>query len=339
MRQLTTLGIDTAKQGFPLHGVDAQGTTVLHQRVSRKPVLPLLAPWPPCLVGREACGGSPYWGRDMTQRGHTVTLMAPQAVKPSVQGKKTDGRDAEGMCEAASRPRVHAVPIHSTVDQDMQTLHRIREQCVKMRTALANQLRGLLGAYGLVGPPGIGRVRPAIPLIVEEADNGLSPLCRALLWDVDQRRCTLEGDITRYNARIAQLAEQTAVCQRLPSVPGVGPLTAPAFVAAVHDPGAFKHGRPCAAWLGLVPTQHGTGGKTVLGGVSKRGNPYLRRLLLQGAMAVSRRVEGTKDSRRGWLQQLRARRGTQVAAGARAHKNARILWAFRATGEVYRQAV
>lgn len=338
MRQITTLGIDTAKQVFQLHGVDEQGHVVLHKRVSRKQVLPLLAQLPPCVVGLEACGGAHYWAREITKLGHTVKLMAPQAVKPYVQGNKTDGRDAEGICEAASRPRVRPVAINSAADQDIQTLHRVREHCVKMRTALANQLRGLLGEYGLVVPQGIGRVRKAIPVIVEDADNGLSDLCRELLWDVYQRLCTLDAEITRYNVRIAHLAQQSEVCQRLTSVEGVGPLTATAFVAAVHDPGAFKNGRHCAAWLGLVPTQHGTGGKTVLGGMSKRGNQYLRRLLLQGAMAVIRRVEGKKDHRSVWLQQLRARRGTQVAAVALANKNARILWALLATGEVYRQA-
>ena len=338
MRQITTLGIDTAKQVFQLHGVDAQGNVVLHKRVTRKQVLPLLAQLPPCLVGLEACGGSHSWAREITKLGHTVKLMAPQAVKPYVQGNKTDGRDAEGICEAASRPRVRAVAIDSTADQDLQTLHRIREQCVKMRTALANQLRGLLGEYGFVVPQGIGRIRKAIPLIVEDADNGLSALCREWLWDVYQRVCTLDAEITRYNARIAQLADQSEVCRRLTRVEGVGPLTVTAFVAAVHDPRAFKNGRHCAAWLGLVPTQHGTGGKTVLGGMSKRGNQYLRRLLLQGAMAVIRRVDGKKDARSVWLQQLRARRGTQVAAVALANKNARILWALLATGDSYRQA-
>jgi transposase len=337
-RQRTTLGIDPAKQVFQLHGVDAQGHTVLHKRVSRKQVLPLLAQLPPCLVGLEACGGSHYWAREITRLGHTVKLMAPQAVKPYVQGNKTDGRDAEGICEAASRPRVHAVSINSTADQDMQTLHRVREQCVKIRTALANHLRGVLGEYGLVVPQGIGRIRKAIPLIVEDADHGLSDLCRALLWDVYQRVCALDAEVTRYNARIAQLAAHAEVCQRLTRVEGVGPLTATAFVAAVHDPRAFKNGRHCAAWLGLVPRHHGTGGKTVLGGVSKRGNTYLRHLLLQGAMAVIRRVDGKTDARSVWLQQVRARRGTQVAAVALANKNARILWALLATGEVYHQA-
>jgi transposase len=184
----------------------------------------------------------------------------------------------------------------------------------------------------------MGRIRKAIPLIVEDANNGLSALCRERLWDVYQRLCTLDAEITRYTARVAQGADQSEVCRRLTQVEGVGPLTVTAFVAAVHDPGAFKNGRHCAAWLGLVPTQHGTGGKTVLGGVSKRGNQYLRRLLLQGAMAVLRRFEGKTDTRRVWLQQLRARRGTQVAAGALANKNARGLWALLGTGEVYRQA-
>ena len=338
MRQMTTLGIDTAKQVFQLHGVDAHGNVVLHKRVTRKQVLPLLAQLPPCLVGLEACGGSHYWAREITKLGHTVKLMAPQAVKPYVQGNKTDGRDAEGICEAASRPRVRPVAINSAADQDMQTLHRVREHCVKMRTALANQLRGVLGEYGFVIPQGIGRVRKAIPLIIEDAENGLSALCRELLWDVYQRVCMLDAEITRYDARIVQLAAQSEICQRLTAVGGVGPLTATAFVAAVHDPRAFKNGRHCAAWLGLVPTQHGTGGKTTLGGVSKRGNAYLRRLLLQGALAVLRRVEGKTDSRSLWIQQLRARRGTQVAAVALANKNARILWALLATGEVYHQA-
>ena len=207
-----------------------------------------------------------------------------------------------------------------------------------MRTALANQLRGVLGEYGFVVPQGIGRIRKAIPLLVEDADNGLSDLCRELLWDVYQRMCALAAEITRYDARIAHLAAQSEVCQRLTRVEGVGPLTVTAFVAAVHDPSVFQNGRLCAAWLGLVPRQHGTGGKTVLGGVSKRGNASLRRLLLQGALAVLRRVEGKTESRSVWLQQLRARRGTPIAAMALANTNARILWALLATGEVYRHA-
>jgi transposase len=157
---------------------------VLHKRITRTQVLPLLAQLPPCLVGLEACGGSHYWAREITTLGHTVQRMAPQAVEPSVQGKKTDGRDAEGMCEAASRPRVRPVAINSAVEQDMQTLHRVREHCVTMRTALASQLRRVLGEYGFVVPHGIGRVRKAIPLIVADADNGLIALCRELLWDV-----------------------------------------------------------------------------------------------------------------------------------------------------------
>ena len=338
MPQVSTLEIDTAKQVFQLHGVDAQGNVVLHKRVTRKQLLPLLAQLPPCLVGLEACGSSHYWGREITKLGHTVKLMAPQAVKLYVQGNKTDGRDAEGICEAACHPRVRAVAINSAVEQDMQTLHCVREHCVKMRTALANQLRGVLGEYGFVVPQGIGRIRKAIPLLVEDADNGLSDLCRELLWDVYQRMCALAAEITRYDARIAHLAAQSEVCQRLTRVEGVGPLTVTAFVAAVHDPSVFQNGRLCAAWLGLVPRQHGTGGKTVLGGVSKRGNASLRRLLLQGALAVLRRVEGKTESRSVWLQQLRARRGTPIAAMALANTNARILWALLATGEVYRHA-
>jgi transposase len=220
----------------------------------------------------------------------------------------------------------------------MQTLHRVRAQCVKMRTALANQLRGLLSASGFVVPQGIDRVRKAIPVIVADADNGLSALGRERLWDVYQRLCTLDAEIPRYHARIAPLAQQSAVCQRLTAVAGVGPLTATAFVAAVHDPGPCKNGRHGAAGLGLGPTQHGTGGKTMLGGMSQRGTPSLRRLLLQGAMAVLRHVAGKTAARSVWLQPLRARRGTQVAAVALANKNARILWALLATGDVYCQA-
>jgi len=183
MRPSTTLGIDTAQQVFQLHGVDAQGKTGLHKRLARQQVLPRLAQWPPCLVGLEACGGSHSWARDITQLGHTVQRMAPPAVKPSVQGHKTDGRDAEGMGEAASRPRGRAGPMHSTAAQARPTLPRIREPWVKMRTALAQQLRGWLGEYGLVIPQGIGQVRQAIPWIVEEAANGLRALGRELLWD------------------------------------------------------------------------------------------------------------------------------------------------------------
>ena len=335
---ITTLGINLAKTVFQLHGVDERGRVALTKRLTRQQLLPFLANLPPCLIGLEACSGAHYWAREIQQLGHQVRLIAPQLVKPYVRGDKTDRHDAAAICEAVSRPQMRFVPINTVAQQDIQSLHRIREQLVKSRTAVANQLRGLLQEYGIVIPSGIRRLRTRVPSILEEADNGLTALGRELIYDLYGRLQTLDEQVTQYDRRIEQVFQRDERCQRLAAVEGVGPLSATAFLAAVGDASVFAHGRQVAAWLGLVPKQASSGGKIRLAGISKRGDSYLRTLLIRGARAAVQAATHQRDARSDWIKRLRDRRGKNVATVALANKNARILWALLATGERYRKA-
>jgi transposase len=336
--QITTVGINIAKNVFQLHGVDSQGKVRLTTRVSRAKLLAFMRQLPPCHVGLEACGGAHYWARELTRLGHEVKLMAPQHVKPYVHGNKTDRRDAQAICEATSRPYVKAVPVSSVLQQDIQTLHRVRQQCIKSRTALVNQLRGLLAQYGIVVPKGIQQVRKRVGRIIAESGSGLTEFCRDVLQDIYQQVGELDAKVTAYNARIVRLCQQIEPCQRLSQVPGVGPLTATAFYATVGNAQAFDNGRHVSAWLGLVPKQHASGGRAVLLGIHKRGDRYLRTLLIHGARSVVYRATGKRDARSQWIQRLQARRNTNVAVVALANKNARMLWAMLAKGTTYQAA-
>src|SRR5512143_828361 len=275
---VTTLGIDLAKTVFQLHGVDERGRITLTKRLTRHQLLPFVANLPPCLIGLEACSGAHYWAREFQNLGHQVRLIAPQFVKPYVQGDKMDRHDAAAICEAVSRPHMHFVPIKSLEQQDIQALHRVREQVVKSRTAVANQIRGLLQEYGVVVASGIGRLRARLPAILEEAGNGVTALGRELINDLYGRLQTLDEQVTQYDRRIERVFQQDERGQRLAKVEGVGPLIATAFLAAVGDAHVFAHGRQVAAWLGLVPQQASSGGKVRLAGISKRGDGYLRTL-------------------------------------------------------------
>lgn len=335
---VSTLGIDLAKTVFQLHGVSEHGQVALSKRLSRQKLLPFLANLPPCLIGMEACSGAHFWAREMQKLGHEVKLIAPQFVKPYVRGNKTDGNDAAAICEAVSRPHMHFVPINTVEQQDIQALHRIREQLVKNRTALANQIRGLLHEYGVVMPSGISRLRAQLPLILEDAENGLSDVGRELINELYQRLHTLDEQVAQSDRRIQQVFKQDERCQRLGQVEGIGPLIATAFLAAVGDASVFHNGRQVAAWLGLVPKQYSSGGKARLLGISKRGDRYLRTLLIHGARAALHRAAQKRDSRSEWINRLCQRRGKNVTAVAVANKNARILWALLAHGETYRPA-
>lgn len=335
---VTTLGIDLAKTVFQLHGVDERGRIPLMKRLSRHQLLPFLANLPPCLIGLEACSGAHYGAREIQKLGHQVRLIAPQFVKPYVQGDKTDCHDAAAICEAVSRPHMRFVPINSLEQQDIQSLHRIREQLVKSRTAVANQIRGLLQEDGVVIPSGISRLWARLPSILEDADNGLTALARELMNDLYNRLHTLDEQVTQYDRRIEQVFQRDERCQRLAAVEGIGPLIATAFLAAVGDARVFAQGRQVAAWLGLVPKQASSGGKIRLAGMSKRGDSYLRTLLIHGARAAGQAASRKTDSRSEWIQRLRDRRGKNIATVAVANKNARILWALLVTGQPYRQA-
>lgn len=335
---IKALGIDLAKSVFHLCGMDKQGKVVLRRRLSRGKLLEFLANVPPCLIGMEACGGTHYWAREIGKLGHEVRLMSPQFVKPYVKTNKNDSNDAEAVCEAVGRPTMRFVPVKTVEQQDIQAIHRIREQLIKSRTAQANQIRGLLGEYGIVIPKGLRQVRGRLPGILENAENGLSFRARRFLSDLVERVRELDERIRAYDKEIQELFKEDERSQRIEKVEGIGPVVATAIVAAVGNGTFFKDGRQLSAWLGLVPRQHSTGGRERLLGISKRGDRYIRTLLIHGARSVVRYAEKKTDPRSRWINGLKARRGTNAAAVALANKNARIIWALLSKGEAYRPA-
>jgi transposase len=331
-----TLGIDLAKNLFRVHGVDARGRTVVERELRRRQLLPFVAQLGPCLVGMEACAGAHYWAREIAKLGHQVRLMSPRFVRPYVKSNKNDARDAEAICEAVGRPSMRFVAPKSVAQQDMLALHRVRSLLIRERTALINQTRGLLAEYGIVVAQGPARLRRALAPILEERDNGVSELLREMLVEMSERLRWLEERLKRYDLRIAALARNDERAARLMKVDGVGPLIATALVAAVGDARQFRRGRELSAWLGLVPRQHSSGGRTLLLGISKRGDHYLRTLLIHGARSTLHRIQRKRDRRSRWIGALRQRRGGNIAAVALANKNARVLWALLAHDEDYR---
>jgi transposase len=329
MNEITALAIDLAKSVFQLHGVDRAGVPVLRRQVRRGQLLQLIAQLPVCLVAMEACASAHYWGRQIRAFGHQVKLIPPQYVKPFVRGNKTDRNDAEAICEAALRPSMPAVAVKSEEQQAVLSLHRMRELLEKQRKQLANQLRGLLGEFGVAIPLGIARLRSALP----EAIKAVPQVLRPSLQQAHERLMELQDQCAGYTQEITRLASGSTLCRRLMREQGIGPITASAFVATVGDPGHYRNGRQLSASLGMVPHQHSTGGKPVLLGISKRGDSYLRMLLIHGARAVLQHAGGKSDPLSQWLQRLAARRGVNRAAVAMANKNARRLWAiWRAEG-------
>ena len=331
------LGIDLAKQSFQLHGVDEAGQIVLRKKLNRGQLSVFVAQMEPCLIGLEACGGAHHWVRVFKSHGHVVRMIAPQFVKPYVKSNKNDAVDAEAICEAVQRPSMRFVPEKCIEQQDMQSLHRIRSQIVARRTAQANQVRGLLLEYGVTIPKGISYIRRQIPLILEDADNGLSDLFRGLLNDLYLEFVHLDERVDALEETLKALCAQSEDCQRLLTIPGVGLLSATALVAAIGDIHAFKNGRELAAWLGLVPRQHSTGGKATLMGISKRGDTYLRTLLIHGGRTVVRVAEKHQDRKNQWVCEVEQRRGKNIAAVAVANKNARIVWALLSKQTTYRE--
>lgn len=332
-------GIDLAKNTFHLHGVDGRSQVVLRKKLSRGKLMAFMANLPPCLVGMEACGGAHDWARKFRAMGHEVRLMSPQFVKPYVKSNKNDTVDAEAICEAVQRPNMRFVPIKGIEQQDVQSLHRAREQAMKNRTAQSNQIRGLLMEYGMVLGKGVATLRKALPDILEDADNGLTPLFREILYGLSDELRRLEERLTAYDAKIAHLGAQSQVCQRLMTIPGVGPLTATALAAAVGDAKVFANGREMSAWLGLVPRQCSTGGKPKLLGISKRGDTYLRKLVIHGARSALRFADKKQDVRSRWAVDVRGRRGKNIAAVALANKMVRSAWVLLSRNEEYKMAV
>lgn len=330
---ITTIGLDLAKNVFQIHGADARGKVILRKQLKRHQVLPFFANLQPCRVGMEACASAHYWGRQLLGLGHDVKLMAPQFVKPYVKTNKNDARDAEAICEAVSRPNMRFVALKTPAQQAMLSIHRVRQGFVKARTAQANQMRGLLGEFGIAIPQGIGQLSTHIPDILEDAENDLPGPMRALLHRLWENFQVLDRQVGELEREIKQLNREDDAVQRLTEIPGIGAITASALAATVGDARAFTNARQMAAWLGLVPRQHSSGGKQTLGRISKRGDCYLRSLLVHGARAVVKHAERKNDTQSNWIKKLLARQHNNVATVAVANKNARIAWAILAHGQ------
>lgn len=333
---ITTVGIDLAKASFSVHGVDAHGKVMLRKTLSRAKLLEIMAQLPRCLVGLEACGGAHEMARRLRDMGHEVRLMAAKFVAPYRTRQKNDGNDAEAICEAVTRPTTRFVPIKSAEQQAVLTVHRIRQELVRSRTRLINQLRGLLAEFGVGMPKGRYQARAHAHDALH--DGRVPVLAQDVLQELRERIGRIDQDILAYDRRIEAFVRHSEPMQRLGALRGVGPLGASAVVASVGEARQFKNGRQFAAWLGLVPRQYSTGGKPRLGRITKAGDVYLRTLLIHGARSALSVMAQRSDRMSLWAQALIARRGYKRACVAVAAKNARIIWALLATDQSYRLA-
>jgi transposase len=335
MEELKVVGLDLAKNVFQIHGIDDRGRKVRGTQLKRGQVLPYFANLPPVLVGMEACGGAHDWARRIAALGHRVKLMAPQHVKAYVQGNKTDARDAAAIAEAAAREAVPAVAVRSVQSQQMQALHRVRELFMRQRIANGNQIRGLLAEFGVVLPQGIKRLREGVVQWQEGVPPELAQLKEMVELLMEALRQT-EERISKVEARIKQLHHEDSASQQLETIPGVGVLTATAVVAAFGRCESFETSRKFASCLGVTPREHSSGGNQRLLGISKRGNKYVRKLLIHGARAVLKARMNKPVYAEDWEIKLAKRRGHNIAAVALAAKNARRMWAMLRTGEGFR---
>jgi len=333
--KITTIGIDLAKNVFQAHGVNEHGKTEKKRQLKRGQVAEFFANLPPCLIGMEACGSAHYWARKLERFGHTVKLIAPQFVKPYVKTNKNDAADAEAICEAVARPNMRFVPIKNVEQQAVLSLHRVRQGFVKARTAQANQIRGLLGEFGVIIPQGITNIAKRVPELIEDASNDLPGSFRLLVQRLMDHLKELDKQVDELEVQIKAWHRVSAASCKLEKIPGIGPITASALVASIGNAKNFDDGRQLAAWLGLVPKQRSTGGKSKLLGISKRGDSYLRTLLIHGARSVILSASKKVD-KGGWLRKLMERRNPNVAAVALANKNARIVWALLANEREFR---
>lgn len=326
--KLSACGIDLAKTVFQVHGVDLHGKSCLRRQLRRAEMLTFFVKLEPCLIGMEACGSAHYWARKLSEMGHIVKLMAPQFVKPYVKTNKNDVADAEAICEAVTRPNMRFVAIKTEQQQALLAIHRARQGFVKARTAQANQIRGLLAEFGIVIPKGLCNLGPRLALLSDESTGQLPGSFCTLLQRLAENLKELDRQVRDLEKEIELWHVHNQASRRLAEIPGIGPLTASALVASIGDARCFKNGRQLAAWIGLVPRQHSSGGKQVLLGISKRGDCYLRTLLIHGARAVLRHAEHKVGTATSWLVRLLSRRNKNVAAVALANKNARRVWAL-----------
>lgn len=333
--QIDVLGIDLAKRVFQLHGATRSGLAVHRAKVSRPGLLQAISRLQPRLVVMEACSSAHHWARRLQSMGTEVRLISPQYVAAFVKTNKNDRNDAEAIVEAASRPTMRFVAVKSVEQQDIQALHRLRQLLVHQRTAIINQVRAVLAERGIVVAQTPAAFHRAMPAVLAANDDELSQFCRGLLLDLLQHLSTVEAHIDAADAKVKAFMSSSALCKKIGAIDGVGPLTATAIVAAVGDASEFKNGRHLAAWLGLVPRQHSSGGKSRLYGISKRGDTYLRTLLIHGSRSVLRWAATKSDVQSKWLRELIERRGYNRAAVAMANKNARVIQALLSSGRRY----
>ena len=326
MKVVSTLGIDLAKNTFSVHGVDGKGAVIVRRTISRGQLPELVAQLPPCLIGMEACSGAHEWARRFGGFGYTVKLMSPKFVAPYRKSGKNDGNDAEAICEAVTRPNMRFVPVKSVERQANLGLHRVRQGFIEERTGTLNRIRGLIAEFGYVLPNGPEHIRRGIPTLIEALPARVARCVRDLLEHSER----LAAKVLEYEREIRLGVRDNELARRAQTRQGVGPITASALIATVGNGHDFRNGRQFAAWLGLVPCQYSTGGKTRLGHITKRGDPYLRTLFVMGARSVLQRAARETDPLSRWARAVQARRGYHRACVAVAAKNARVAWALLA---------
>ncbi|HEY4043164.1 MAG TPA: IS110 family transposase [Rhodopila sp.] len=332
--QMTTIGLDLAKSWFQVHGVDADGKVAVRRKLRRSEVINFFRSLPPCLVGIEACATAHHWARELIALGHEVKLMPPAYVKAYVKRNKNDAADAEAICEAVTRPSMRFVPVKDADQQSILMLHRVRSLLIRQRTMLVNALRAHMAEFGIIAPQGLRNVEDLTKIIAHERER-LPALARPILQTVVDQLNETHARAREIEARLGTWHRENPVSQLLATVPGVGVMGASAIAATVTDPSLFKSGREFAAWLGMTPRQNSSGGKERLGGTSKRGDKYIRSLLIAGAVAVLRHARNRPTRDGEWVRGLLARKPTKVAAVALANKTARIVWAVMVRGDGY----
>lgn len=335
MKELATIGVDIAKNVFQLHGIDAEGNVILRRKVKRRDFLTFFTNLHSCLIGMEACSSAHHWGRELTELGHSVKLMPAVYVKPYVKRQKNDATDAEAICEAVTRPTMRFVEIKSEDQQAVLMMHRARQLLIRQRTMLVNALRAHIAELGMVSRQGITGANQLIALIECEEDKSIPNVARTALTPLVRQLRTIQREVDHLQDAIQDWHKQSDLSMRLETIPGIGPITASALAATVTNPEVFKSGRQLAAWIGLVPRQNSSGGKTRLGRITKQGDPYLRRLLVLGAHAVLRFRQHGKAASTRWAASLLERKPYMVCAVALANKMARVVWAIMMHGSKF----